>query len=111
MDSLFTVSNITFVIGISGIVFGIFHYFKNPQIRSERNDALLEQQMNFDRASAEKKFAELSIDIKEAFALASNHTHTVDTKVDKLIDSVNFMGVRIAELSTIINERIPAHNK
>jgi hypothetical protein len=46
-----------------------------------------------------------------ALALAQNHTHTVDVKVDTLIGSVNQMNLQltnaITRLETTINERIP----
>ena len=45
--------------------------------------------------------------IKEAFLLAANHTHTVDVKVDKLITSVDSMGKEMVRLATIIEERNP----
>ena len=45
--------------------------------------------------------------IRDAFTLAQNHTHTVDTKVDKLIDAVVKAELGIVRLATVIEERIP----
>ncbi len=110
MDIL-TPSNITFVLSIMGIIFGVFLYFKNPQTNSEKQDALLAQQVQWEKEANEKRFAELGARITESMTLAQNHIHTVDTKVDGLIGSVNAMNLEmtkaITRLETTIHERFP----
>lgn len=106
-ETIITPNNITFVIGIIGIMFGVYHYFKNPQIASEKKDALLAQQVQWQREGTEKRFAEIQANIKEAFELAQNHTHSVDVKVDALTKKVSDVEIGLAKLSTTIEERIP----
>lgn len=67
---------------------------------------LAEQVKNKD-VENERRFNEMGVRLDTAMATAQNHIHTVDIKVDKLIESVNTMSNKITELSTIINERIP----
>ena len=67
---------------------------------------LAEQVKNKD-VENERRFSEMGMRLDTAMTTAQNHIHTVDVKVDKLIESVNLMGNKITELSTIINERIP----
>lgn len=67
---------------------------------------LAEQVKNKD-VENERRFNEMGVRLDTAMTTAQNHIHTVDVKVDKLIESVNIMGNKITELSTIINERIP----
>ena len=67
---------------------------------------LAEQVKNKD-VENERRFNEMGLCLDTAMTTAQNHIHTVDVKVDKLIESVNLMGNKITELSTIINERIP----
>lgn len=67
---------------------------------------LAEQVKNKD-VENERRFNEMGLRLDTAMATAQNHIHTVDVKVDKLIESVNAMSNKITELSTIINERIP----
>lgn len=45
--------------------------------------------------------------IHESFNLAQNHIHTVDTKVDKLVETVGQLSNEVTKLGTIIEERVP----
>lgn len=107
-----------FVLGILGVIFTIYNYFKNPQIDGDKKDALLAQQVQWAKEgsdtrfkeiqeSTERRFAEMQLSIKDAFALGQNHIHTVDTKVDALSNNLISMGKEITRLATIIEERIP----
>jgi len=103
MDIL-TPSNITFAIGTISTIFAIFLYFKNPQDKLEKNQIRNEERDKNKATVLEAKEVENKA---AAFLLASNHTNTVDTKVDKLIKSTNLMSNEITRLRTIIEERIP----
>lgn len=107
MENLLTPSNIMFVLGIGGIVFGIFNYFKNPQIASDKADALLAQSVQNDRSSVDLRFKSLQDNFQALLLQSNNHIHTVDTKVDALHGIVGSMGNEITRLGTIIEERIP----
>ena len=134
MENILTTSNIMFAVGMISLLFTIYNYFKNPQTKIEKDQIkteedlkdkatilsqkeveskaqLLAQQFQWEKEANEKKFTEVCKNIENAFNLASNHTHTVDVKVDKLIEQVNGMGLSVKELSTIINERIPKKNE
>jgi SMC interacting uncharacterized protein involved in chromosome segregation len=125
-----TLALIAFAIGIFGTVFGIYKHFKNPQTELEKNQIktdkeledkasllsqkevqgkaeLLAQQVQWEKEANEKRFCDMHILLKDAMSLAENHVHTVDTKVDKLCENVNNMGIEIAKLATTISERIP----
>ena len=104
---LLTAQNIMFLIGLISILFSVFLYFKNPQIKSEKTDALLEQRLQFERESTQRRFKDMQDGITAATALAQNHIHSVDVKVDGLTALVSQMGKDIVRLSTIIDERIP----
>lgn len=67
---------------------------------------LAEQVKNKDIEN-ERRFNEMGVRLDTAMTTAQNHIHTVDTKVDELIKTVNVMCNKITELSTIINERLP----
>ena len=129
METLLTASNITFVLGIMVIIFTIYNYFKNPQIKLERDVAvsekevlgkasalaqqvenkatILAQQLQWEKENNAVRFSELQVNIKEVMTLAQNHIHTVDIKVDKLQGIMEHMGNEITRLATIIDERIP----
>ncbi len=105
--SILTPNNIMFGLGIVGTIFGIYHYFKNPQVAADKKDALLAQQVQWQIEGNERRFTDIQNSIKDAFLLAQNHTHTVDVKVDKLGEELRTLSTHITKLSTIIEERIP----
>ena len=130
MTELITPGNIMFSLGILGVIFTVFNYFKNPQEDIEKKQALTEkdlsskatilaqkeletkalvlaEQVKNKDIENERRFNEMGIRLDTAMTTAQNHIHTVDTKVDRLIESVGILTNKITELSTIINERIP----
>lgn len=96
-----------FVLGIGGIIFSIFSYFKNPQIASDKQDALLAQQVQWGKESVDARFKAIQDSFQALLLQSNNHIHTVDTKVDALHGIVGTMGNEITRLATIIEERIP----
>lgn len=122
MDSYLTPPNIMFALGILGIIFGIYRGFHDPQVALDKQQDLdkqevegkasrLEDRATWDREQNESRFKEMGIRLDNAFTLAQNHTHSVDIKVDSLINSVNAMNLQLTngltELRTTISERIP----
>ena len=111
MDPYLTPQNITFILGILAIIFSVYNYFRNPQIKSDKTDALLAQRVQWDKEMSEKRLSDLGLRLDASTTLAQNHIHTVDVKVDNLTNVVNSMNTQltneITKLSTIINERIP----
>ena len=123
MELTLIINSTISVLTLGGLIFAVFFFFKNPQTNLEKKQALNEERdkgktpknefellranFEWDRAENDKNFCKLEKQIVDAFGIANNHTNTVDTKVDKLIQSTNLMSNKITELSTIINERIP----
>ncbi len=127
MDTLLTTSNITFALGIIGILFAVYNSYRKPQEEIETNQALtkkdvdnkatilaqkemenkaslLEQQVKLAYEANEKKFQEMGVRIDG-----------VMTKVDNLVltSSTWHLDIsnKIVELTTIISERIPRNTK
>lgn len=130
MPSSETLNYILAIIAIGSVLFTVYNYFRKPQEEIETRQAvtdkeisnkatllaqqevenkaeILAQQFQWEREASEKKFIDFGKRLDDAFLLASNHTNSVDVKVDKLISSVNLMSNEITRLSTIIAERIP----
>lgn len=133
IDTVLTMPNIVLTIGILGTIFGVYSHFKKPQedieknqiitdkdlgtkatilaqLEAERKASLLAQQVEWEKMANEKKFTEFGMRLDGAMLLATNHIHTVDVKVDKLSGDINSMSIKIQELTTIIDERIPRKN-
>lgn len=120
--TLITPSNIMFIIGIIGMIFTVYRYFDNPREALDKRQSLTEvevdnktdtinQQMQWQSQSADRRFSEMQQNIKDSTAMAQNHIHTLDTKLEALSGTVNSMNLQITaeltKLSTIISERIP----
>lgn len=133
IDTILTLPNIMFVIGILGTIFAVYFHFAKPQEDIEKTQikidkevgtkatilaqqemaakaSLLAQGVEWEKIANEKKFTEFGLRLDGAMLLATNHIHTVDTKVDKLSVDVNGISVEIAKLTTIIEERIPRNH-
>lgn len=85
--------NITFAIGVGGAIFGVFSYFRNPQIKLEKSEYGFGLQLKT-----------LQSDLVN---LRDNHIHTLETKIDNTNSEVTNIKVEIGKLATIIDERIP----
>lgn len=122
MESILTPSNIMFAIGIVSLLFSIWGKVKTPQDTLDKQVAvdreevegkakILEQRVQWEKESTEKKFTDFGKRLDDAFALAQNHTHSVDLKVDVLIKTTNDWHLEISnkmtKLETLIDERIP----
>lgn len=94
-------------LGLIGIIFTIYHYFKNPQIKGEKFDALLKQQVEFICKINEERFKGIQANFIELLSQNKNHIHTIDIKVDKLSGITEDLSKAIVKLETIIEERIP----
>ena len=126
-------NDIGFIVGIIGLIsvlFTVYNYFKNPQIKLDREQALTEKEIgtkatvlaqkeletkalllaeNVKNKNEEndRRFLEMGVRMDRALTLAENHTHTVDVKVDELIKGVGLLTNTITRLETIIEERNP----
>ena len=102
---------VAIILSIFGAVFGAFNYFKKPQEDVEKKAQILESQLQWERESNNRRFAEVSKSLDDMVKLNYNHTHTLDVKMDNISTTVNqlnlSMSCEISKLSTIINERIP----
>lgn len=96
-----------FIIGVVGVVFTVFNYFKDPQISEEKKSALLASQFQWTKESNESRFSDLQSNFQQLLLQSNNHIHTVDVKVEALAAVITSMGNEITRLSTIIDERIP----
>lgn len=107
MADLITSDNIIFVLALLSILFGVYSYFRNPQVDSDKRDALLAQQIKFFIEGTEGRFKEVQDSFQSLLLQSNNHIHTVDTKVDGLSFDMGAMKNEITRLATILEERLP----
>ena len=81
------------IIGILGTIFTVYNYFRNPQIKLEKNESVFGIRHNT-----------LQADMTN---LKDNHLHTMDVKMDAMSSEIGEIKVGMAKLATIIEERIP----
>ena len=82
------------------MVFGIYRYFRDPQVNSQIVEALLKE-----------KFEDLQEDMtilqKEITNLKDNHLHTLENKIADNKTDIQGLALQVTRLGTIIEERIP----
>jgi len=119
MEIPFTTETFFFATTVIGLIFSVYFFFRNPQIKMDKQQALdheeaenqasnLEQRFQWNKEIYEKRFSDIQTNIKDAFSMAQNHTHTIDVKVSGLIEQVNSMNIAITKLKVILDERLPA---
>jgi len=107
MESLLSPKNVVFLLGIIGTIFGVYKYFRDPQVASQQEDALMNQQMKFFVESTEKRFTDIQNTINALQVQVNTHAHTTDSKFNNLSNSMGEMSKQVVRLATIIEERIP----
>lgn len=137
METTEIINIIMFGITAISVLFAVFFYFKNPQekldkkqaineVRDEERDknkatvlqqkeaeskaTLLAEQVKWDKEANEKKFLEMGIRIDKAFEVAQNHINTIETEVKNQTVSIGALTNKMTELTTIISERLPCKN-
>ena len=118
MAEWLTPTNIMFILGILGMIFTAVNYFRNPQEALDKRQAvdqittdgkaeILAKQLSWIQEGMDRRFKDMQDSFQALLLQSNNHIHTVDTKVEALNTSVASMGIEIARLATIIEERIP----
>jgi uncharacterized protein HemX len=101
------IQDTVFVLGILGVLFGIYQYFRNPQVAEDKRAALLAQQVKTTSTSVEQRFESMQKNFEGLLLQSNNHIHSLDIKIDAMNKAMTDMRVEVATLSTIIDERIP----
>lgn len=107
MKDFLTTENMMFAVNIVGILFLIYISFRNPQIKSEKTDALLAQQLKLNGESIDRRFQEVQKSHTDLVLQSNNHINEVEKKVDSLNTRIGEVDRSVVKLSTIIEERIP----
>lgn len=91
-----TLENITLIIAIGGATVGVYHFFRNPDIKADKSISLLNQLLK----ETQKKNDSL-------MEMNKNHIHTLDCKVEDIKTDVQEIKIGLSNVVTIIDERIP----
>lgn len=94
-----TATTLTFIIesvNILGIIFAVYLYFRNPQIKTDQ------EVINF-----KNEIDNLKKDISD---IRETHLRNLEAEIKGLRESVVGLSLNVNTLSTIINERIPKGN-
>ncbi len=93
MEGILTQSNIVFTLGLLAIIFNVYKYLTNPQIKTNQVTISLRDDMT--------QLQKQVLEIKET------HLRSVEMDIRTLTASVNELAKTVVKLSTIIDERIP----
>lgn len=96
--------NLLAALGILGVVFGIYSYFRTPQIKSDKDTALLKDELSTvrrDMVSMQNNFDKQIIEIK------TTHIASVEKDIKDLTATIGKLSIELTRLSTILDERMP----
>ena len=85
-----------FILGLLAILFSIYNYFKNPQIDSEKQDAIFGQRL-----------MEIEKQLSLFVSTFQSHIQSDNTQFGMLNQHVVEVDKSVVKLTTIIEERIP----
>ncbi len=100
MNEIITPPNIVFTVGMIGILFSIYRYFKEPQIKSDKKESILSLEIQ----QLKQEILDLK---KETINLKDNHIHALQMAIENTNSNVNSLTVQVAKLATIVDERVP----
>ena len=95
------------IVSLVGVAFTVYKSYRNPQVEVDTKAKLLAQQLEQTNKESDRRFTEVQNNVKDAFLLAQNHTHSVDIKVDNLTSVVSELKGEAIKISTILEERLP----
>ena len=96
MDQLLTTSNIMFILGILGVIFSVYNYFKTPQKTTDRDMALMAQ-----------KLSEVTRELASLSASYAAHIIADQNSFNSLTNQITAVDKSVVKLTTVIEERIP----
>ena len=103
MESVLTFETVTFIIAISGVLFGVYHFFRNP---ADKNKAEI--------GEADKRICLLDQMLKDSsernemlVKTQTNHLHTLEVGVNRNNENIRKVSNDVIKLSTILDERLP----
>lgn len=95
------------VFGLGTVVFSVYLYFRNPQIKTDQTTLKLEDKIK----ALEKDNSDLKTDIQKQFIeIKETHIRSIEGDIKTLTTAVNDLSKTVVRLSTIIDERIPKQN-
>ena len=106
MTSL-TSDKLVYLIGVTSLITLVLQAYNSvikPQYKSDKDDALLNQQVK----DLAKNTADQLLQMSKDFAnLRDNHIHTLQIAQDNNSTQITDLRVTVTKLATIIDERIP----
>lgn len=83
----------SFVLGGVGMCFTAYYYITKPQIRADKDDALIQQSVS-----------QLQKDLAN---LRDNHIHSLDLRLEENNKGLSALTIQVTRLSTVMEERMP----
>lgn len=96
MSGVITFENITFLVALFGVGFGIYHFFRNPDISADKRLCLLESLYK-----SERERSDILLETEK------NHLHEIESTQKNMIDEIKNLTIQVSNLGVIIDERIP----
>ena len=89
MEQFLTIQNITFTLGVLGILFTVYKYFRDPDIESDKKSSIFDYRLT----TIEKQL--------------SNDIQHFDAMLKDVHQDISEVKTKVVQLATIIDERVP----
>jgi len=91
--SLSSLNVLVTLFGLLGVVFGVFFYFKNPQIKTDQETIKLRDDIETLK--------------KQVLEIKETHLRSVENDIKNLTASISQLEKTVVRLTVIIDERLP----
>jgi hypothetical protein len=99
-----TGSDIAYGIAVLSVIFSVYNYFRNPQIRTDKENVKLSEEI----ATLKRDIGTMQMNFdKQIVEIKTNHLANMEKDIKDLTGSIGTLNIAMAKLSTIIDERIP----
>jgi len=100
MGGVITFEYLTFGISILGVTFGVYHFFRNPQIKSDNLLTIFDERIKSQQILTDK-----------LNSIETNHLHTIEENIKSSQQAIRQLELQVAKVNTILEERLPAAKK
>ena len=96
MENVITINNVTLIIALMGTAFGVYHFFRNPDIKADKIMAIFNEKF--------KNHQDISKQLK---SIEQNHLHTIEENIKDNSNAIRGIEKEVVKLGVILEERLP----
>lgn len=107
IPSLITTENILFTLSVAATIFAVYRYFHDPDVTSDKQIALIQQQINDDRSGNDRRFKDVQDNFAKVNEVIREHIVSDHAKFQQISEAQISMGKDLTRIATVLEERLP----